>query len=199
MKKSIREKINEIFLFNNGYIRTKDLLQNHIHNFYLKQLEEEGWVIKVKRGLYKLSSLSIANEIADVSKMIPCGILCLDSAASYYELTTFNPSKYMIAVPRGYKIVLQNYPPIKIIYFSEKEYNTGIAEESIEGIIIKIFDVEKTVCDIVRYRNKIGIDITKEVINNYLKSKNKNISKLIEYAKKLRIYNQLSLYLEVLL
>ena len=59
-----------------------------------------------------------------------------------------------------------------------------------------IFDVERAVCDVVKYRNKVGIDVMAEVLQAYLKRPDKNISLLMDYASKLRIRNTLNHYLE---
>jgi predicted transcriptional regulator of viral defense system len=86
-----------------------------------------------------------------------------------------------------------------VLYFAEKQYRTGIKEINIQGNIVKIYDLEKTICDCIRYRNKIGIDIVKEALNEYIKKKEKNINKLIEYAKITGIYSITKKYFEVLL
>ena len=87
---------------------------------------------------------------------IPDGVICLGTALSWYGLTTWDPPEIHIAIPKGRKIKLPEYPPVKLFYFSGNFYNYGIADEEIEsGDVIKIYDREKTICDIVRYRNKI--------------------------------------------
>lgn len=72
----------------------------------------------------------------------------------------------------------------------------GIIKKSISGYDVLVTDMERTVCDAVKYRNKIGLDVCGEVIDNYLKKENRNISLLHEYAQKLRVKNILSTYLE---
>ena len=72
----------------------------------------------------------------------------------------------------------------------------GIIKKSISGYDVLITDMERTVCDAVKYRNKIGLDVCGEVINNYLKKENRNISLLHEYAQKLRVKNIMTTYLE---
>ncbi|MDA3847510.1 MAG: hypothetical protein PF505_13385, partial [Vallitaleaceae bacterium] len=63
----------------------------------------------------------------------------------------------------------------------------------------QIFDIEKTVIDIIYYRNKIGIEETKEILTNYLLKPNRNINQLIRYSKQLKCYDILDTYLEVLI
>lgn len=127
-------------------------------------------------------------------------MICLLSALSYYELTTYNPWEYQIAIHRSSKKPkLPDYPPIKIFYLADAQYNIGIDEVDINGSVVRIYDREKTICDMVRYREKLGMDLMKEGLRNYLKSSNKNITKLVSYADRLRIQTVLQKYLEVLI
>ena len=73
------------------------------------------------------------------------------------------------------------YPPIKIYYFSDKRFNIGVTTVCISGVDVKIYDLEKTVCDAVIYRNKIGIDIVKEVLERYVVKRERNLQRLMKY------------------
>lgn len=67
----------------------------------------------------------------------------------------------------------------------------------IDGFIIKLYDVERCVCDAVKFRNKVGMDVCSEIISNYLERSERNLSKLMDYAQKLRVETILELYLQV--
>ena len=73
----------------------------------------------------------------------------------------------------------------------------GIAEKVISGHLVRITDLERIVCDAVRYRNKIGIDICAEIIRNYVRRKEKNLSRLSDYGKRLRISKVINSYLVI--
>jgi len=196
------KKIKKIFEKQNGYARTKDILDEGIHSYYLYQLVEKNKIVKIKNGLYKWSypEKSPKEELVEVSKIVPSGVICLLSALSYYELTTTNPWQYYIAIHRDtHKPKLPEYPPIKIFYFSQKQYKTGIMNREINGNKIQIYDREKTLCDCFRYRNKIGQDVVNEAFKEYINGKYINIDKLLKYAKKVGPYNELKKYLELLL
>ena len=199
MKDEIRDKIIEIFTNNHGYSSTVSITKAGIHHRYLHILENEGTIEKVKRGLYVLTDQENESVFIDIAHIVPEGIICLASALSYYGLTTYEPLQVEIAIDNKRKIVLPDTPPIHLYYFSKTRYETGIALQKISGMKIKIYEKEKTICDLIFYRNKIGKDIMKEVLVNYTKSRDKNISKLFEYSKKLRVYKQLQQYIEVLL
>ena len=201
MNKRNYSKIKKIFMKNNGYARTQDIIDAGIHTSYLYQLLEEGVISKIKRGLFQWENYNSANEeFISVSKIVPKGVFCLLSALSYYDITTINPWQYHLAIFRDdRKPVLPDYPPINIYYFSKEQYEIGIQEINMNNHKIKIYDIEKTICDCLRYRNEIGMNIVKEALNEYVIRDDRNIDKLLRYADKIGIYNLLNKYLEVLL
>ena len=67
----------------------------------------------------------------------------------------------------------------------------------IDGFSIHIYDVERCVCDAIKFRNKVGIDVCSEILGNYLARPNRNISKLMNYARELRVSKTLEQYLQV--
>ena len=192
-------QILEIFNQNKGYARTRDILETGVHHHYLDMLVQKGKVVKIKRGLYKLASVSVDDELEEVSHIVPDGVICLFSAWNYYQLSDFVPPEYHIAIEKIRKVALPDYPPIKVYYWSEKYWSIGITEARVGNTIVKIYDKEKSVCDAIRYRNKIGKDVEKEVLKNYLKEKSRNIDKLLRFARLLRVEEQIKTYLSILL
>ncbi len=171
------------------------------HSSHLYKLQDEGEISRIKRGLYRWNDdeFNTSTELIEVSNIIPNGVICLLSALSYYDLTTTNPWEYYIAIHRDeHRPKLPDYPPISIFYFADKQFNTGIKEVNIDGSKVKIYDKEKTICDCIRLRNKVGTDVVKEAMQDYLKRKDKNISKLLEYAEVTGVKNIVKRYLEVL-
>jgi len=200
LKSKIKEKIKEIFYANHGYSSTGDISSAGIDRSYLKDLVNEGNIERIKRGLYrwKDAKFDVGEELINVSKIIPHGVICLVSALSYYELTTYTPGEYTVAVYRKYNIKLPDYPPIKLYYFSDKYYIDGVEKIDINGHIIKMYNVEKTICDCLRYEDKISKDIIVESIKEYIRRRDKNISKLMNYATKAKVKNAVQKYIEVL-
>lgn len=95
------------------------------------------------------------------------------------------------------KITLPDYPPITLYHWSDTAFNLGITNTEIEGFNVRIYDVEKCVCDAVKYRNKIGIDVCTEIIKEYLKRRDRNVNKLMKYASQLRVAKTLGTYLQM--
>lgn len=158
------------------------------------QKAKQGQLVRVKRGVYA-KEIALADTMVDIEALIPGGILCMFSAWEYYGLTTQVPQQYDIAIKRGRKIVVPQYPNFKLHNLSDNALNLGVTTETISGYKVKIFDLEKCVCDAVKFRNKIGIDVCTEIIKNYLKRPDRNIAKLMKYAKFLRVAKILEMYL----
>jgi predicted transcriptional regulator of viral defense system len=165
--------------------------------YQLLKLVKQGVVTQPKRGVFYLED-EMQNPIdIDIESIVPNGVLCLFSAWFHYGLSTTIPHSYYIAIENKRKIVLPDYPPIVLHYWRKNQYELGISSYTKDGITVKIYDIEKSVCDAIKFRNKIGIDVTAEVLKNYLKREDRNLIKLTDYAKKMRIYNLLKIYLEI--
>jgi len=157
---------------------------------------KDGGLVRLRNGLYA-SPDALAGSIVDIDAIIPGGILCLYSAWSYYNLTTQVPGAFYVAVSRSRKIKLPALPDIKPVFQRNDLLEIGKAEIEEHGIKVLITDIERSVCDAVKYRNKIGIDVMTEIIDNYLRRTGRNLSRLTEYAKKLRVYSTLHQILQV--
>lgn len=173
----------KLFFNSSTFLRTKDFTSRN-QWYQLRKLVDNGGAVKLKNGLYCLPQQGIIEQNREVAEIVPSGVFCLFSAWQHYNLTTQNPTEYHIAIQRDDKIILPDYPPIKVYRWTEKFYNLGIVEMD----SIKIYDVEKSVCDAVRFRNKIGLDVAIEVVKNYVQRRNeRNFDKLTKYARQMRI------------
>ena len=195
------ERIHKVFKKHKGFARTKDILAAGIHTRNIKRVREKEQVVQVKRGLYRLADIPlISNQgFVDLARAVPGGVICLLSALSYYELTTFNPSVIAMAICRGSRKPKINYPPVEFYHFSKKQFEAGINKIKIKGHEIRIYNREKTICDCFRYRNKLGLDIAKEGLSEYLKRKDRDLEKLLEYAEICRIGPLLQTWLNAMI
>jgi predicted transcriptional regulator of viral defense system len=157
---------------------------------------KDGELIKVRNGVYATVD-NLAAGMIDVEAIVPGGILCLYSAWHHYGMTTQIPDAFYVAIDRKRKIMLPEILDINLVYQSVQLLNIGKTTAIIEGIEVEIYDKERCLCDAIKYRNKIGIDVMAEILNSYLSSDNRDISRLSVYAKQLRVFNILSNYLNV--
>lgn len=156
----------------------------------------EGKLLRLRNGLYAYPD-ALTGNIIDIEAIIPDGILCLYSAWSYYGLTTHIPDAIYVAIERSRKIILPQFPEIKLVYQRKSLLEIGQTEITEQGINMPITDLERAVCDAVKYRNKIGIDVMTEIIDSYLSHPERNLSRLTDYAKRLRVYSTLHTILQV--
>lgn len=182
---------------NGGAIRTKELKQQKDNPYYgLRKAIAEGELVRVKQGVYMLPS-ELADTMVDIQRIVPDGVLCLYSAWSYYELTTQIPNAYYVAVEMHRRVVVPENPRIHVCYWQQKFCDLGKVEADIAGHHVLISDVEKSVCDAVKFRNKIGMDVCTEIVKNYMRRKDKNLTKLMDYAGKLRVSKIMTNYIEI--
>jgi predicted transcriptional regulator of viral defense system len=178
------QAIEKAFKESYGQLTTKELKALGMSEYGIKKLATEELIWKIKRGIYQWSDYDI-DEHGLLSVIIPNGVLCLYSAAFIYEYTTNIPQQYHIAIASKRKVRLPDYPPITLNYWS--------------GLQLSLGDREKTVCDCLKFRNKIDNSIVKEVVKAYLKDKNRDLSKLKAYSKQLNIQTIVDTYLNILL
>ncbi len=156
----------------------------------------EGKLVRLRNGLYADPD-ALTGSVVDMEAIVPGGILCLYSAWSHYDLSTQIPDAFYVAVGRSRKINLPAFPDIKLVFQRNELLDIGKTEVEEQGVRLLITDIERSVCDAVKYRNKIGIDVMTEIIDNYLRRPDRNLSRLTEYAKKLRVYSTLHQILQV--
>ncbi|MFH0989666.1 MAG: type IV toxin-antitoxin system AbiEi family antitoxin domain-containing protein [bacterium] len=174
-----------------GFARMSELRAASFQTRDIARLVQEGQIEKVKSGLYKLPEINISTDInaslVEVSHAVPKGIIALASAIAHYGLSTFVPSEIYVAIPLSDKPPKIAFPPIRFFYYPERFYRAGIEEIGTSAGIVRMYNKEKTICDMFRYRNKIGENLALEALKNYLRRKDSNIKKLNEFAAVCRV------------
>ncbi len=183
------------------FITTTELKNMGYTYYKIDKLEKVGILSRINRSTYEnLDYKGDENDFFSAEAYVPNGVICLMSAARYYGLTNFLPDAVDVAIERK-KIVntLPEWPEIRIFYFSQSRMDIGVKKIYEGKNCFHIFDIEKTVVDIIYYRNKIGIEETSEVFKNYLKRRDRQIDRIYAYAKRLRCEEVVRTYLEVLI
>ncbi len=200
MKKSI-VIAQKIFFENKGILRASKAKQLGIHPTTLREMVDTGWLIKEATGIYRIASLPpLSNpDLLQVSLRVPHGIICLVSALSFHQLTTQIPYKIYIAIPQNTKKPHIDYPPIEVIKPSGEAYSAGILECQIEGVLLRVYNKEKTVADCFKFRNKIGQDLAIEALKQYLHEKGRDIERLLYFARIDRVEKVIIPYIEAMI
>ncbi|MCK9212142.1 MAG: type IV toxin-antitoxin system AbiEi family antitoxin domain-containing protein [Ignavibacteriaceae bacterium] len=192
------EKLIMIFENNKGFARMKEMRESGIQTRDIAKAVEEGKIEKLKPGLYKLVDYPFDEHesFASVCNVDKNAVICLLSAAAYYELTTFNPSEIYVALPMNTPRFKLNYPPVQLYYFNGKKYEIGIEEKDTASGRIKIYTREKTIVDLFRYKDKLGEDTALESLKTYMRRKNKKINILSDIAVQLGAFKKMEAYIK---
>ena len=200
MKKNRYDKYKKIFLENNGILRVSTAIKLGVPLYVIYNLYKFGDLVKEGNGLYRLKEMApLGNpDLVQVSLRVPKSVVCLISALYYYDLTTQIPHQVYIALPRDVKTPKIDYPPIRVFHFSERSYLTGRDEQTMDGVKVKIYNREKTIADCFKFREKIGADVAREALKDYLSQSQPNLQFLMKYARVNRVENVIRPYLEAL-
>jgi len=183
------KKYKIIFDQNDGVIKSADLTSAGYHNSILETLIHEGFVVKIKAGYYEWQYENPVSDAVVIKKLFPDGIVCLDSALYLYGYTDRTPLEWHLAVSKNssksrFKI---DYPPMKFYFLIERFLEIGVTEIEFEQYKLKIFDRDRTICDVIRYEKKMDKEVYNKAIRAYLSDSQKNIANLIDYAKEMNV------------
>lgn len=199
-KKSKLELATVAFREAGGILTMSEAMKAGIHRRELYALRDRGDLEVVSRGLYRLVDMPDPSlpDFIPVTKKIPHGVICLISALAFHEITTQIPHFVYVALPSQAHKPLISHPPMRYFWYSQKLLSTGVQKHSIDGCTVMIFDVEKTLVDCVKFRNKIGMDVVLEALKMYWHSRKTDLEKLFEYAKLFRVENILKPIMETI-
>ena len=189
----------EIFRQHGGVMKTNQALMQGIHPAALYRLLEDGKIMRLARGLYRLTSTQeFSNpDLAVVAAKAPDAVVCLISALSFHGITTQVPRAVYLAVPRGrYAGLRLRTPPVRIYRFDAPTFDHGIEPHAIDGIPVRIYNVARTVVDCFKYRNKLGLDVAIEALRFARARKRISNREILRFARLLRQDRVMAPYLE---
>lgn len=181
---------------NNGIILASDLKKLNIHKQYLKLLCDEGYIERKEKGVYVKKEKKV-NDFFLIQQRYKTGVFSHNTALYFYHLTDRTPLKYDMTFKNNIRV---NDEIIEPHYIKQDKYELGITELELQDkTTIKVYDLERTIIDILRDRNKIDLQIFNTAMKEYMKRKDKNLIKLSKYAIEFKMEKILRKYMEVLL
>lgn len=191
--KIIREK--------KGIAETADFVCEGITNYEVAKLCREGYIERIRRGLYQFPQTNVITEEQLLQKLLPQGIICMESALFHYGYSDFCPRRWSIAVPRTvYRTMTRvQEVPIKAYYTQTDYLSIGKTSDDFNGIMLSVYDRERTICDCFRYRTKLDTEVFNKAVKAYAADKEKNLANLSRYSKKMKIYSKVMDLMGVLL
>ncbi len=197
-KKEILKKVIEN---NNGIAKTSDFAANGITKYEVAAFCKEGVVERIRRGFYQLPQSTILTEEQLIRELLPQGIICVESALFHYGYSDFSPREWSIAIPRTATRAVKNMEkfPIRAYYIQKEFLNIGKSTGNFNGVILSVYDRERTICDCFKYRTKLDNEIFNKAVNAYAADEKKNLANLSKYAKEMKLYRKVMNIMEVLL
>lgn len=183
-----------------GVLRTRDVDAAGESRVTLAQLLREGQLAQLGRGLYALPDrpLSEYGALAEVAAKSTRGVVCLISALRLLEPTTQQSSEIWLAIPNKTHPPKLTYPPLRVVYMSGEAMLQGIETIDVGGVGVRVYCVAKTVADCFKFRNKIGLDVALEALQEAWHQRRVTVDELWRYAQICRVANVMRPYMEAL-
>ncbi len=196
---STRQAI-EVFRHRGGILRTKEALDLGVHPRTLYRLRDEGVLEQVSRGVYRLAAMPELGhpDLVVVALRVPRAVVCLVSALAYHDATDEVPHEVQIALPRETKAPRIDHPPLRVFWFSGQALSEGVEVVQVDGVDLRIYDLPKTVVDCFRFRNKLGLDVAVDALNQAVRRKGVRPAELLRYARLCRIESVILPYVEAI-
>jgi predicted transcriptional regulator of viral defense system len=194
-------KVKNTIMENGGIIKTADLVSLGMTNSDVVRMNNNGFLLRVKQGYYRLSKDDEPNEEKIISKLFSDGIICMDSALFQYGYSDRSPLEWTLTFDRNISRsrLKVDYPNIKPYFVDNKFLHIGETETRINHVNMKIYDRERVICDCFRYKNKIDAETFNKAVSAYAADGKKNLRNLSKYAKELRVYKKVNEIIEVLI
>lgn len=190
------ETINSIMQMNNGYVTSKELSNLGIHRMYLNIMKEKGMIEKVGNGIY-IDSSKIEDNYFVFSLELPNIVYSHITALYFHGLSIKAPNdKYDITVPNNYfNYKIKNH---NVFYVNRDIYELGLMQvDTPMGNKVKVYDIERCICDIIRSKNRMDSEFVKYSIREYIKRKDKDLIKISKYADKMGIKKEVMDFMEL--
>ena len=187
--KILTNSIKQIMKENNGIVSSRLIEPLEISRQYLSVLESNNEIERVSRGIYQSPAVFEDNFYSFQAKYKKA-IFSHMNALYFYDMTEEFPYNYTVTVPQSYHVDTVN-EKCNVFYVSEEILKLGICEvETPNGNKVRAYDLERSICDIIRSKNRMDLEQIKKTIKQYMKSNEKNMSKLSEYSKQMGINEQ---------
>ena len=176
----------------NPIIRTVDLNNIGLFSREIAELIDAGKLERIKQGYYRLAESENNSDAKLISDIYPDGVLCMTTALFYYGYSDRTPLTWDIAVDRNTSKARFNidYPYVKPYYIDKSHLDYGITEAVYEDYILKIFDRDRLICECIKHENKMDREIYNKAIQAYINDSKKNITNLLDYAKRRNIHKK---------
>lgn len=183
-----------------GILRTGDLKSLGFPPSYLAELHKRGLAIREMRGIYRAINVDVPAHysLSLANKKAPNGVICLLSALAFHQIGTQAPHDIWIAIDRKARLPQSDSINLKTVRFSGDALTEGIVEIP-PPFPMRVYNPAKTIADCFKYRNKFGLDVALEALQDGWRNRRFTIEEINHYARICRVQNVMTPYLEAIL
>lgn len=183
-----------------GTLTAQDAARRGIHSQVLTRLVRDGALVRVARGQYRLPEAPVTEHhaLALAATAVPDGVVCLLSALAFHGIGTQVPSKVWIAVDRGRRRPRVAWPRLRVARFGGPALTAGVEIHDVEGVSVPVYSPAKTVADLFKYRNKVGLDVALEALSEVWRERRATADELVESARVCRVERVMRPYLQAI-
>ena len=191
----------QVIIEKGGIAKTSDFVAAGIPAVDIVNLCNTGYLERIRHGYYQLADWDTSSEEQLIAALIPKAIICVESALFHYGYSDFAPRKWSIAVPRSMSRTKLDIDALELqTYYVQSEiYGLGKTTADFNGVMLPVYDRERTICDCFKYRSRLDNEIFNKALNAYVNDSKKDLRNLSGYAKKLRVHKKVTELMEVLL
>jgi len=195
-----QRQIAHALLTAHGIARLAELRNAGVTAATMSRMERDGEVLRLARGLYQLADapLHANHSLAEAAKRVPKGVVCLVSALAFHGLTDQLPKQVWLAIGRKDWSPKPDGTPIRIVRFTESLLSENVETHIVGGVSVKVFGIAKTIADCFRYRNKIGLSVAIEGLQEALRQRKSTPAEMARQAEKGGVATVIRPYLEAL-
>ncbi len=199
MSRTGREQILRL-LGRRGVLGTGEATRLGVHSQALTRLVADGVLKRVARGRYRLTSRPITEHhgLVVVARAVPLGVICLLSALEFHGIGTQLPAEVWVAIDRRARAPTLRFPPLRVTRFGGLAFTEGVETHRVERETVRIFGVAKTLADLFKYRNRIGIDVALEALREAWQTRRVTMAEIDRFARICRVERVMRPYLEAL-
>ncbi len=184
-----------------GVLTSRDAAGLGIHRQVLTRLVRGGELERIARGRYRLPEAPVTEHhgLALAAAAIPEGVVCLVSALAFHGIGTQMPNQVWIALDRRARKPSLAWPPVRVVRFGGRALTEGVETHRLEGVPVRVYEVAKTLADVFKYRNKVGLDVALEALKEAWGEGRVDMDRLTRFAKICRVDKVMRPYLEAII
>lgn len=181
-----------------GVVSRREAAREGIHSQQFTRLVAEGALERVARGQYQVAERAATEHhgLVVVARAVPRGVICLVSALSVHGIGTQLPAEIWVAIEGRARRPALAYPPLRVARFSGRAFTYGVETHLLEGESVRVYGLAKTLADLFKYRNKVGLDVALEALREAWRARKFTIEDLDRAARVCRVERVMRPYVE---